>query len=350
MRRYEFVLAALLAGCAGVPREGDQEQVVLPQRVVDPFTRMTLQYSGVSDFNRFAQERLSPLEARLQREFGSRDAVGKLRGLHGFLWDINLQRFARNLQPEQAYDLTRLDNILAADLSGVSDRPVGSSPGLAAEYIILARSLGVSVFPVLVQGVQGWRVDCAYADNGVVQINPTRHDGISLRTTVEGRRLSDQEFLGVFVGMKGQQLYAQGRLSEAADAFNIAYVLFPNERFAVFAGTCHERMNDHLRAIGWFQDALDKNPNDGEALMHMGNVFVRMNQWQEASRWYVRAAERLPDLAPLQAATGSCFLRLNNPRAALPYLRRACELVPGEEIYQQLKSDAEARLGMLREY
>ena len=149
-------------------------------------------------------------------------------------------------------------------------------------------------------------------------------------------------------------------------------------------GAAAYRQGDYATALASYKEAVEKNPNDAEALSNLGQVLVRMQQpeaalpyfdraiaqipdrwayhfnraralgllqrWDEAVAGYQRAQEIYPDDYAIAFNLGQALQRKGDDAAAVEQYKRAAALDPGEPsfqmalgmTYERLKKPAEA--------
>lgn len=79
-----------------------------------------------------------------------------------------------------------------------------------------------------------------------------------------------------------------------------------------------------LRAV------LDENPDDLDALVGLGRLYLMIGRFQDAEPYLTRAAETYPERFDLQRWIGEAYLNVGRPELAVAYLERARDLRPDD--------------------
>ena len=95
---------------------------------------------------------------------------------------------------------------------------------------------------------------------------------------------------------------------------------------------------DYARALAEFDRALERAPNDVEALAGRGAVLRRQGRADESLRAFTRAVELDPQNAPALRDAGSTAVIAARPTDALAYLEREAKIAPsiGNHVMQSL--------------
>jgi hypothetical protein len=106
-------------------------------------------------------------------------------------------------------------------------------------------------------------------------------------------------------------------------------------RAAVFAG-------DRAEAAALFQRSADKHPS-AAAYIELGNLAQRSRRPEAAVRYYDQALEHNPYDANALNQLGLTWLRLDDPARALEYLERAAAIVPQDDVVRRSLERARKR-------
>lgn len=107
-----------------------------------------------------------------------------------------------------------------------------------------------------------------------------------------------QERANFFLGYVILQHGGSGRLSEAGRAFEKELQLAPDDFFSnFFAGVVASSENNHLKAIGLLQKAVQLNPKSSEAHLFLGQSQMETNDLKTAEKTLRRAIELAPNVS-----------------------------------------------------
>lgn len=82
------------------------------------------------------------------------------------------------------------------------------------------------------------------------------------------------------------------------------------------------------RAAAPLLDAVNKNPNDVEALANLGNVYYDGEQYPEAIKYYQRALEVNPNNPDVRTDLGTAYWYLGDPDRALAEFKKSLKIRP----------------------
>lgn len=82
-------------------------------------------------------------------------------------------------------------------------------------------------------------------------------------------------------------------------------------------------MNTVMEQIAALKESIEKNPNDGEALARLGDMYFDAGKFTEAKEYYARAAALSPHDPELRSVVGLCDLNMGQPATALESYREA---------------------------
>lgn len=95
-------------------------------------------------------------------------------------------------------------------------------------------------------------------------------------------------------------------------------------------------------ALELVEDALELDPDNGDALLLKGKLHAARQEYQVAAQAFQRACERLPDSFEAHYNAASLLMSLSGNDAALPYLARAYRLRGDDEAGRLLASTLRA--------
>lgn len=151
----------------------------------------------------------------------------------------------------------------------------------------------------------------------------------------------------------------QSKLKESIDAYKVAYDINPNsfdananlgmllfhtEDYdgAIFHGQKALTLNPlyHVyinlakaysskgeidNVITYLEQATEMNPNEPDAWVELGSLYMSMKMPKEALTYFLKALPS-PNIISVQYGLGRCYMELDEKEKALPYLQRALEL------------------------
>ncbi len=82
------------------------------------------------------------------------------------------------------------------------------------------------------------------------------------------------------------------------------------------------------RAAAPLLEAVNKNPNDFEAIVSLGNVYYDGNQYPEAIKYYQRGLEINPDNADVRTDLGTAYWYLGDADRALVEFKKSLKIRP----------------------
>jgi Flp pilus assembly protein TadD len=98
------------------------------------------------------------------------------------------------------------------------------------------------------------------------------------------------------------------------------------------AGAAAYREGDYAAALAEFQAALEKNPQDTDALSNLGQVLVKMNRPADAIPYLARAASLAPDRWAYQFNLARALGLVGRVDESIQGYRRAQELFPNDYV------------------
>jgi tetratricopeptide (TPR) repeat protein len=81
-------------------------------------------------------------------------------------------------------------------------------------------------------------------------------------------------------------------------------------------------------AIGYFEKALELNPENGVALLNLGNAYRQKKEWGSAQKALERAVTLNPEDAEANYSLGMAYAQLNDTKRAHEYLEKALAVRP----------------------
>ncbi|MBD3335983.1 MAG: tetratricopeptide repeat protein [Candidatus Eisenbacteria bacterium] len=129
--------------------------------------------------------------------------------------------------------------------------------------------------------------------------------------------------------LRGLCLEELGRHGDALEEHRRAARLAPEEpqpRFRL--GLTSLRTGEEEAALAHFQDALERDPRLGGALVNLGLLYERMGERERALEMLRRAAELEPDSVEAHLNLGAVYAEMDRKEEAAGELRRAIELDP----------------------
>lgn len=150
---------------------------------------------------------------------------------------------------------------------------------------------------------------------------------------------------------QGNQLAAQGRYSEALQAFDRAISDNPLLVSAyVGAGDALRASGDYAAAEKRYAKACEIDPSNFDAQYNHGLTLQLLNRWPEAVSAYIRALAIKPADFQANLNVATAYLQLNEPEQALPFAQRAAAADPNSgparnnlgRIYAAMERHAEA--------
>ena len=82
------------------------------------------------------------------------------------------------------------------------------------------------------------------------------------------------------------------------------------------------------RAAAPLLEAVNKNPNDFEAVVNLGNVYYDGNQYPEAIKYYQRALEINPSNADVRTDLGTAYWYIGDADRALTEFKKSLKIRP----------------------
>jgi tetratricopeptide (TPR) repeat protein len=96
------------------------------------------------------------------------------------------------------------------------------------------------------------------------------------------------------------------------------------------AGAIAYAAGDYEAALAKFQEAIERNPRDAEALSNLGQVLVRLNRAAEALPFFERAIAEIPDRWAYRFNLARAHASLKQWPDAIASYRRAQQLFPDD--------------------
>ncbi|MBZ5578362.1 MAG: protein kinase [Acidobacteriia bacterium] len=128
----------------------------------------------------------------------------------------------------------------------------------------------------------------------------------------------------------GRLLYRQGRLADAAEAFQEASAVAPQVALPLTnAGSMYLMMNRRDDAISAFQQSLRAAPNE-LAYLNLGNLSFEDRDYRKALDYYDKARDANPRSHETFRNIGDCYDVLGNRSRMVESYSRAAELLAGQ--------------------
>jgi tetratricopeptide (TPR) repeat protein len=96
-------------------------------------------------------------------------------------------------------------------------------------------------------------------------------------------------------------------------------------------------------------NALKKDPQDGEAWYHLADLYDRSGQYPEAIEAYKKVIALKPDMGYAYVKMGTAYDRLNRPREAVETLQKAIRRMPDNPVAYNNLGVAYGKLGRTAE-
>jgi tetratricopeptide (TPR) repeat protein len=108
--------------------------------------------------------------------------------------------------------------------------------------------------------------------------------------------------------LRAQLLKAQGNLAEAAERYADLYLRAPSSTVALQLGAIHANRAEWPEAEGWFQEALDLQPNSPEAMAGLVHAAQSQGETERARELASQFLEVYPDHADLMLVMAELYL------------------------------------------
>ncbi|TWT98259.1 tetratricopeptide repeat protein [Stieleria varia] len=153
-------------------------------------------------------------------------------------------------------------------------------------------------------------------------VNGTKSAATKSRDTVVGWFKSDDELAGKTTQVESQPdpLRLDNKVEVSPEVF-------------IANGRLWESTGNLEKAMTSYAQALEKDPDNADALSMVGRLHFRQGNHEQAVDFFSRAVKRKPDEAALQHDLGVAMSRMGNMDGASSHLTRALELEPGTSRY-----------------
>ena len=129
----------------------------------------------------------------------------------------------------------------------------------------------------------------------------------------------------------GTAAFLSGDMVAARQQFETALERKPDDPEALNSlGQVLDRAGDIPGAIARFERAIQLAPDRWAYHFNLAHALGRLNQWQRATAEYREASRLFPDDYATQFNLAMALVRQGNPGAAIPELERAIKLAPAE--------------------
>ncbi|HEV7488464.1 MAG TPA: tetratricopeptide repeat protein [Thermoanaerobaculia bacterium] len=133
---------------------------------------------------------------------------------------------------------------------------------------------------------------------------------------------------------------AQSKLAGAPVASEV-----PAEAPAAATATAGNPMGTVMQQLATLKAAVAKNPNDAEALVQLGDMYMQAAKFPQAAE-YLERALAVHDDAAVRMDLGICYKESNQPEKALAEFQRSAAMAPDQ--WQPLFNEAIALVELRR--
>jgi tetratricopeptide (TPR) repeat protein len=106
---------------------------------------------------------------------------------------------------------------------------------------------------------------------------------------------------------------------------------------------------DRAEAAQEFEQELQNDPGNANALYELGEIHRQMNELDQAQQFFESALKYYPDFEEAQLGLATTLMAQQKPDLALPHLQRAVALDPQDEVAWYRLSQADRALGNTEE-
>jgi tetratricopeptide (TPR) repeat protein len=106
---------------------------------------------------------------------------------------------------------------------------------------------------------------------------------------------------------------------------------------------------DRAEAAQEFQQELQNDPGNANALYELGEIHRQMNELDQAKQFFESALKYYPDFEEAQLGLATILIAQEKPDLALPHLQRAVALDPQDEVAWYRLAQADRTLGNTEE-
>ena len=153
------------------------------------------------------------------------------------------------------------------------------------------------------------------APNPQVNVKLTKAEGLVVTDEVK------EDYL------KGNQLFEEGKYSEAIGAYEGILAKFPDAHVIYLnIGNSYFQMEKYDEAESAFQKVLEKDPQDVHALLGIGNCYVNRGDSEEALEWYSKIEFGKIDDPTVLYNVGTILYEHGKSAEALNYYKKAVEI------------------------
>jgi len=135
--------------------------------------------------------------------------------------------------------------------------------------------------------------------------------------------------LALFYSEQGQKYQAEGNYEAAIKAYGESLRLFPfKENVGTYynLGGCYYDLKDYRRAIDYYTQTLQINPDNLDAYYNRGTSRSRLDDYQGAIEDYTKVISRNPNDANAYELRGGCYFKISNIQQAMSDFQIAAEL------------------------
>ena len=106
---------------------------------------------------------------------------------------------------------------------------------------------------------------------------------------------------------------------------------------------------DRAEAAQEFEQELQNDPGNANALYELGEIHRQMNELDQAQQFFESALKYYPDFEEAQLGLATTLMAQQKPDLALPHLQRAVALDPQDEVAWYRLSQADRAVGNMEE-
>jgi tetratricopeptide (TPR) repeat protein len=174
-------------------------------------------------------------------------------------------------------------------------------------------SIGIAVFPTI-----------SYPKSEIIK---NAHKALDHATFFGANSLI--AFDDVSLNISGDNLYEEGKISEAIQEFKMALEIDPNNvNVHNSLGVCYGLQSQYDAATAEFKKAIDLEREEYMALYNLGLVHLLVEQKDRALEFFLEAGKINGDNYEVAFQTGKLYLEKGNVEKSRSYLERAAELEP----------------------
>lgn len=135
--------------------------------------------------------------------------------------------------------------------------------------------------------------------------------------------------LALVYSEQGQKYQAEGNYEAAIKAYGESLRLFPfKENVGTYynLGGCYYKLKDYRRAIDYYTQTLQINPDNLDAYYNRGTSRSQLNDYPGAIEDYTQVISRNPEDANAYELRGGCYFKMSNIQQAMSDFQIAAKL------------------------